>query len=91
MATIHITDLDDEVVEKLKDRSLLSQRSLEGEARHILEEAVDFRSEQERVERIRAFRELSRKLREETKGTSQTPSEVLIRQDRDSGHRPPLY
>ena len=34
-------------------------------------------------EKMRAFRALSRLFREETRGTRQTPSEILIRRDRD--------
>ena len=33
------------------------------------------------------FLEASRRLREKTKGRKQTPAEVLIREDRDRGHR----
>lgn len=38
------------------------------------------------VKRI-SFRELAARLRHRTLGRDQTPSEVLIREDRDSGHR----
>ena len=34
-------------------------------------------------EKMRTFRALSRRFREETRGTRQTPSEILIRRDRD--------
>ena len=34
-------------------------------------------------EKTRAFRALSRRFREETRGRRQTPSEILIRRDRD--------
>ena len=33
------------------------------------------------------FLEASRRLREKTKGRKHTPAEVLIREDRDRGHR----
>ena len=39
------------------------------------------------AEKMRAFRALSQKLREQTQDVPQTPSQVLIREDRDSGHR----
>lgn len=35
----------------------------------------------------KSFLELSLKLREKTKGRVRMPSEVLIREDRDSGYR----
>lgn len=38
-------------------------------------------------EKIKAFRDLSERLRKETGSVPQTPSHVLIREDRDSGHR----
>ncbi len=34
-----------------------------------------------------AFLEASDRLREKTRGREQTPAEVLIREDRDHGHR----
>ena len=37
------------------------------------------------VEKIRAFRDLSHKLRQQTSGLPQTPAHILIREDRDSG------
>ena len=37
--------------------------------------------------RREAFRELSLRFRAQTAGTPQTPAEVLIREDRDRGHR----
>ena len=83
MATINVRRLDDEVVERLKLRAAENNRSLESEARHILVQAV----EDGMIEKRRAFRELSRRMRRQTVGTLQTPSEVLIREDRDSGHR----
>ncbi len=39
------------------------------------------------AEKMRAFRALSQELRKETRGRPHTPSHVLIREDRDSGHR----
>lgn len=79
MATINIRQLDDEVVRKLKSRAAQNCRSLENEVRHILEQAV----EDDPAAKMRAFRERARKLRELTEGTVQTPSEILIREDRD--------
>ena len=36
--------------------------------------------------KIKAFRALSERLRKRTANSPQTPSQVLIREDRDSGH-----
>lgn len=86
MATLNVRRLDEDVVAKLKRRAAVNNRSLESEARHILERATEY--DVDSAERQRAFRDLSDKLRQLTRGTYQTPSEVLIREDRDRGHRP---
>ncbi|MCY3852153.1 MAG: hypothetical protein OXG03_01035 [Gammaproteobacteria bacterium] len=83
MATINVRQLDDDVVNRLKRRAALNHRSLEGEARHILECAAD----DNRAEKRAAFLVASDRLRRKTEGTRQTPAEVLIREDRDHGHR----
>ena len=83
MATINVRRLDDVVVERLKQRALANKRSLEGEVRHLLEVAARDDLEARRA----AFRVLSAEFRRETTGRPQTRSEILIREDRDSGHR----
>ena len=84
MATLNVRRLDEEVVEKLKRRASQNNRSLEGEARHILKKAA----EDDMAERMQAFQARARELRKLTRGTSQVPSEVIIREDRDFGHGP---
>ena len=83
MGTVHVRRLDDDVVKRLKLRAAANNRSLEGEARHILEQAAEYSME----EKVRAFREMSQRFRRETGEVPQTPSHVLIREDRESGHR----
>ena len=83
MAAIHVRQLDDDVVDRLKQRASSNNRSLEGEVRHILECAAD---DDMAAKRAR-FLEASRRLREKTRGRKHTPSEMLIREDRDCGHR----
>ena len=83
MAAINVRQLDDHVVDRLKQRASLNNRSLEGEVRHILECAA---ADDMAAKRAR-FLEASRRLREKTKGRKHTPAEVLIREDRDRGHR----
>lgn len=83
MATINVRRLDDEVVRRLKRRAAENHRSLESEARHILEQAA----EDDMPARRRSFRELSARLRRQTGGRAQTPSEILIREDRENEHR----
>ncbi len=83
MATINVRQLDDDVVARLKRRASSNNRSLEGEVRHILECASDDDMAAKRA----AFLEASDRLREKTRSRRQTPAEVLIREDRDRGHR----
>ena len=83
MAAIHVRQLDDEVVDRLKRRASANNRSLEGEVRQILEcaAAADMAAKRAR------FLKASDQLREKTRGRQQTPADVLIREDRDRGHR----
>ena len=83
MATINVRWLDDGVVRRLKQRAARNNRSLEGEARHILEGAVEEETSAKRA----SFLALAARLRRETEGRRQTPSEILIREDRETGHR----
>ena len=82
MGTVNVRRLDDEVVGRLKRRAAENNRSLESEARHILEQAA----RDGMAEKVRTFRALAKSLREQTEDQPQTPSHVLIREDRDSGH-----
>ena len=83
MATISVRQLDERVVQRLKRRAALNNRSLEGEVRHILENAVAG----DMAARRASFLVLSDRLRRATEGRAHTPAEVLIREDRDHGHR----
>ena len=83
IATINVRQLADDVVDRLKQRASSNNRSLEGEVRHILQCAAD---DDMAAKRAR-FLVASRRLREKTEGRKQTPAEVLIREDRDRGHR----
>ena len=83
MATIDVRRLDDDVVRRLKRRAADNGRSLEGEVRRILEDAVKDDPSAKRA----SFLALAAQLRRETEGRAQTPSGVLIREDRENGHR----
>ena len=83
MASVHVRRLDDEVVARLKTRAATNNRSLEGEVRHILEQAVGG-SPEDMAEKRRRFEESMREVRASIDWSKpQTPSEVLIREDRD--------
>ena len=83
MATVNVRQLDDYVVQRLKRRAAANNRSLESEARHILSAAA----EDDMAMKRKSFQALAVKLWRDTKGRVQTPSEILIREDRESGHR----
>ena len=85
MATVNVRQLDDRVVQRLKRRAAANHRSLESEARHILAAAAA--AEDDVAMKRKSFQELMARLRRGTKGHVQTPSEILIREDRESGHR----
>lgn len=83
MAMIDVGRLDDDVVRCLERRAALNNRSLESEARCILEGAVADDPSAKRA----SFLALIARLRRKTGERAQTPSEILIREDRESGHR----
>lgn len=83
--TVTVPDVDADVVRRLKNLAAQNNRSLESELRVILEKAIANDAEAMAAKR-KAFRELSRELLKLTAGKAQIPSEILIRQDRDSDH-----
>ncbi|HEY4115603.1 MAG TPA: hypothetical protein VGM17_16220 [Rhizomicrobium sp.] len=73
---LHVRNLDDELVARLKRRAARHGRSTEAEHREILRRALA--SEEEP-----SFDKLAAELRKLTKRRKQTPSEVLLRAGRD--------
>lgn len=82
MATINVRLLADEVIRDLKLRAARNNRSLEGEVRHILVDAVKDDLSAKRA----SFLARTAELRGASDGRTQTPAELLIREDRDHGH-----
>ena len=82
MATINVRLLADDVVRDLELRASRNNRSLEGEVRHILVDAVNDDLSAKRA----SFLARTAKLRAASEGRPQTPAELLIREDRDHGH-----
>lgn len=76
MASLHVRNLDDELVEKLKVRAAQNGRSAEAEHREILKQALE-------DSRGLSFEEIAARLRAATAGRKHTPSEVLLRESRD--------
>jgi plasmid stability protein len=73
---LHVRNLDDELVAKLKRRAARHGRSTEAEHREILRQALTTEIEP-------SFDSLAADLRKLTRGRKHTPSEVLQREGRD--------
>src|SRR6266436_1561196 len=73
---LHVRNLDDELIAKLKRRAARHGRSTEAEHREILRQALAAEIEP-------SFDILAAELRKLTKRKKQTPSEVLLREGRD--------
>ena len=73
---LHVRNLDDDLIAKLKRRAARHGRSAEAEHREILRQALESEVEP-------SFDKLAADLRRLTKGRKQTPSEVLLREGRD--------
>lgn len=77
MPSLHVRNLDDELVQRLKMRAASKGRSAEAEHREILRQALA-------EETSMSWEELAALSRELTQGKPHTPAEILIREDRDS-------
>lgn len=77
MGNLTVRNLDDNVIDQLKETAKVNHRSLEAEVRHRLTESVSYRA------RAAEFFERTRRLAKLTAGTPQSDSTLLIREDRD--------
>lgn len=73
---LHVRNLDDEVILRLKRRAARHGRSAEAEHREILIQALNCETEP-------SFQELASDLRDLLKNRKHTPSEQLQRESRD--------
>ena len=73
---LHIRELEDDLVDRLKSRAARNGRSLEEEHREILRQALTF-------EPATDFNSLAAELRALTARRHHTPSEVLLREGRN--------
>ena len=76
MASLHVRNVDDEIVALLKERATRHGRSAEAEHREILQDALKGRQ-------AMSFDEMAALLRERLAGRPHTPSEILQREGRD--------
>src|SRR5215475_6647116 len=72
--SLHVRNLDEDLVRRLKRRAASHGRSAEAEHREILRQALAGEV---------SFEELAAEVRKLTRGKKQTPAEVLIREGRD--------
>lgn len=73
---LHVRNLDDELIAKLKIRAARHGRSAEAEHREILRQVLEADVEP-------SFDDLAAELRRLTASRRQTPSETLLREGRD--------
>lgn len=73
---LHVRNLDDDLISKLKTRAARHGRSAEAEHREILRQALETEIEP-------SFDDLAAQLRRLTAQRKQTSSEVLLREGRD--------
>lgn len=76
MANLHVRNVDDELVGRLKRRAARHGRSAEAEHREILRQALTSDSDM-------SFEQLASEVRKLSEGRRQTPSEILQREGRD--------
>jgi plasmid stability protein len=74
--SLHVRNLDDDLIARLKRRAARHGRSTEAEHREVFRQALA-------VEIEPSFDQLAADLRSLAKGRKQTPSEVLLRQARN--------
>ncbi len=72
---LHVRNLDDDLIARLKRRAARHGRSAEAEHREILRQALATENEP-------SFETLAAELRKLTKRRKQTPSEILLRKGR---------
>lgn len=75
--SLHVRNLDEDLVARLKRRAARHGRSAEAEHREILRQALS-------VEPESSFEDLAAQLRKLTADREQTPSEDLLREGRDA-------
>ena len=73
---LHVRNLDDDLIARLKRRAARHGRSAEPEHREILKQVLEAEIEP-------SFDDLAAELRKLTAGRRQTPAEVLLREGRD--------
>ena len=81
MASLHVRNVDDAIVTRLKERAAEHGRSAEAEHREILKAALRWNSKPEAD--LEDWKRRAAEFRESLKGRHHTPSEILLRESRD--------
>lgn len=81
MASLHVRNVDDEIVTLLKQRAARHGRSAEAEHREILKDAL--KGEAEAEARRKMWLARADAFRNSLEGRHHTPSEELLRESRD--------
>ena len=81
MASLHVRNVGDDLVRRLKERARAHGRSAEAEHREILMAALVW--EPAAKADLGDFKRRAAELRERLKGRDHTPSEILLRESRD--------
>lgn len=81
MASLHVRNLDDDIVARLKERAAKNGRSAEAEHREILNAALKWDPAPE-ID-VEDWKRRAQEFRESLKGRHHTPSEILLRESRD--------
>jgi plasmid stability protein len=81
MASLHVRNVDDEIVTLLKERAARNGRSAEAEHREILKDVLDSEAQAEARKKLWLAR--ADAFRASLEGRHHTPSEELLRESRD--------
>ncbi len=84
MAEIVVRDVDDAVVEKLRERAEKAGRSLEAEVNAILEQSASLQSDNSPQVDMPTARRMFEEIREKFEGREFPDPVELIREDRDN-------
>ena len=82
MANLHVRNVDDSLVRRLKERAARHGRSAEAEHREILKRALEWEIPVA-DENALSWDERAARLRKALEGRLHTPAEVLLRESRD--------
>lgn len=82
MASLHVRNVDDEIVTLLKERAARNGRSAEAEHREILKQSLTDEEAEAAARKAKAWERIDA-FRKSLEGLPHTPSEILLRETRD--------